>query len=44
MQASIFNEIEALDFLLSEYSKIMKHNVIYSDVRNHYDSEYLTKT
>ena len=37
MQAPIFDEIEALDFLLSEYSKIIKHKVVYSEVRNHYD-------
>ncbi len=37
MQAPIFNEIEAIDFLLSEYSKIIKHKVVYSEVRNHYD-------
>ncbi len=41
MQAPIFDEIEALDFLLSEYSKIIKYKVIYSEVRNHYDSEFL---
>ena len=28
MQAPIFDEIEALDFLLSEYSKIMKYKVV----------------
>ncbi len=42
MQSPIFDEIEAIDFLLSEYSKIMKHKVVYSEVRIHYDSEYLT--
>lgn len=42
MQAPIFNEIEALDFLLSEYSKIMKYKVVYSDVRNQFDFECLT--
>ena len=42
MQAPIFDEIEALDFLLSEYSKIMKHKVVYSEVRNQCDFECLT--
>jgi len=41
MQAPIFDEIDALDFLLSEYSKIMKHKVVYSEVRNHYELEYI---
>jgi lipid II:glycine glycyltransferase (peptidoglycan interpeptide bridge formation enzyme) len=44
MQAPIFDEIEALDFLLSEYSKIMKHKVVYSEVRNHYDPECISRT
>ena len=34
MQAPIFDEIEAIDFLLSKYSKIMKHKVVYSKIRN----------
>ncbi len=41
MQAPIFDEIGAIDFLLSEYSKIIKYKVIYSEVRNHYDPEFL---
>ena len=44
MQAPIFDEIEALDFLLYEYSKIMKHKVVYSEVRNHYDPECMSRT
>jgi lipid II:glycine glycyltransferase (peptidoglycan interpeptide bridge formation enzyme) len=44
MQAPIFDEIDALDFLLSEYSKIMKHKVVYSEVRNHYDPECMSRT
>ena len=36
IQAPIFDKIDALDFLLSEYSKIMKHKVVYTEVRNHY--------
>ena len=36
LQAPIFNEIEAIDFLLSEYSKIMKHKFVYSKIRNDY--------
>ncbi len=43
MQAPIFDEIEAIDFLLSEYSKIMKHKVVYSEVRNHYDPECISQ-
>ena len=42
MQAPIFDEIRAIDFLLSEYSKIMKYKVVYSDVRNQCDFECLT--
>jgi len=42
MQAPIFDEIGAIDFLLSEYSKIMKYKVVYSDVRNQFDFECLT--
>ena len=42
MQAPIFDEIDALDFLLSEYSKIMKHKVVYSEVRNHYNPECMS--
>ena len=42
MQAPIFDEIRAIDFLLSEYSKIMKYKVVYSDVRNQFDFECLT--
>ena len=37
MQAPIFDEIDALDFLLSEYSKIMKYKVVYSAIRYHYN-------
>jgi lipid II:glycine glycyltransferase (peptidoglycan interpeptide bridge formation enzyme) len=44
MQAPIFDEIEALDFLLSEYSKIMRHKVVYSEVRNHYDPKCMSRT
>jgi len=44
MQAPIFDEIEALDFLLSEYSKLMKHKVVYTEVRNHYDPECMSRT
>ena len=36
LQAPIFDETEALDYLLSEYSKIMKHKVVYSEIRNQY--------
>jgi len=39
MQAPIYDEIDALDFLLSEYSKIIKHKVVYSEVRNHYSDD-----
>ena len=42
IQAPIFDKIDALDFLLSEYSKIMKYKVVYSDVRNQFDFECLT--
>jgi len=34
MQAPIFDGLQALDFVLSEFAKIMKHKVIYSEVRN----------
>ena len=44
MQAPIFDEIEALDFLLSEYSKIMNHKVVYTEVRNHYDPESISQS
>lgn len=43
MQAPIFDETEALDFLLSKYSKIIKHKVVYSEVRNHYNPEYMSQ-
>jgi len=39
MQAPIFDEIQAIDFLLAEYAKIMKHKVVYSEVRNHYSDD-----
>jgi len=36
LQAPIFDEIQALDFLLYEYAKIMKHKFVYSKIRNDY--------
>ena len=44
MQAPIFEEIDAFDFLLSEYSKIMKHKVVYSAIGNHYELECISQS
>ena len=44
MQAPIFDEIDALDSLLSEYSKIMKHRVVYSAIENHYELECISQS
>jgi len=43
MQAPIFDGLQALDFVLSEFAKIMKHKVVYSEVRNQCDFEFLTE-
>jgi len=45
MQSPIFNDIETIDFLFSEYlKKIMKYKIIYSEVRNHYDPECISQS
>jgi len=44
IQAPIFEEIEVIDFFLSEYSKIIKHKVVYSEVKNHYTADLLLST
>jgi lipid II:glycine glycyltransferase (peptidoglycan interpeptide bridge formation enzyme) len=39
LQAPIYSEVDALDFLISNYTSLMQQKVIYTEVRNHYSDD-----